>query len=919
MKKFFLFAVAALMCTAISAQNGMKKMAAPTVVAKPAIQKMTNTTPKAAPEGTLRMAVANRSLKQFKLTPDMRLKPVSQNPAMTKKSENRSFRSLFSAQTTAPRKSVSGLKAASKVKNVNPRRAGAVLPKYTAEGISILELDENGDNEVEYVTWEMLSATMTLEDETKVDVLIDVIPTPESFKQIEGFENGIPYVYSIAEDVLTIDPQMIASGEDEDGTKFYVFLFGYSDDGPGAITMAISEDGALTPSQDFLIAAFSTEDFPADDESFDSSYMGFYEWIYNVNYTNRNIDMEYRAFGVEDGESLNWTMQRGVISGSKGTNPVFIDLIPVPEGLEDLYPNGIDVPYKQSGKSVTVEPQSVAYTQGEDGTTYTFYLCSAIDEGGAIHLTLNDDGTIEVDPEEEIMIAAFSGEEFSWDGYEGSYSDVSRIKYLAPGQKLIPEAAYEPEGVYLHVGYSPEGYGYYSNIAGIPADATVDFRNIMIDPADTFSWSVTPYGEEGLDTNATITGDTFNFAFDTQASEVYAPVELVASNEGEKSKMFRWGLNATDSDGNEIMGDDGEPYPPYVFAGYLFDDEADDGPLFVSKCNIHDDGYYIWSRYATPDKTSNSISKLVLYQGKPAGPLYFEGINLQVYKMEMNEDFHLTCKIQKVGRNAEGRLELGEVIAQSDISVNDVTTTSDGVSYLEWTSFYTEDEMGMTTDLDFLQIEDEFAIVIDGWDNGTFSCEDVMGDAYNPAATNVSTYFYVTGNDEHLYYFTSYPYLHLCVGYIGAAYGYLHTEDSTDIIFTGEGGKATLHITPMLCSVDEEETRYTQLWYADENYVEPEWLTVEIANEVYDETGFGFDLEIEAAPMTDAEYRSETLELVQAGAKLVITITQQGGEGINDATIESLRVNGKLYNLSGRQVRHGKGIVVSNGKKMILK
>ena len=917
MKKLFLFAVAALVSTAISAQSGMKKMAAPTKVAKPAIQKMTNT-PQVAPEGTLRMAVANRNLsKQFNLTPDQRksLKPASQNLTQMKPQGKRSSQSLFNRLNTAPRMSTSGLQAASKVKQVSPRKAGALLPKYTAEGISILKLDENGNDSVEYVSWEMTAATATLEDGSKVDVLFDVIPTPEIFKSsIEAYQNGIPYVYTIAEDVLTIEPQIIASGEDEDGTAFNVFMFGYSEDGPGAVTMTISETGALKTSQEIMIAALAADEFPADEDSFMEVYLGFYEWIYNVNYMTIEIETEYRGYGVEDGEALQWKMLKAKVNASKGIESVFIDLIPVPEALQEIYPNGIDVPYTLTGKEITVKAKAIAYTED-----YTFYICSAIDEDGTIHMTLNDDGTIEVDSEEEILIAAFSTEEFDWNGYEGSLSDVSRIRYLAPGQKLIPEAAYEPEGVYLHIGYSPEGYGYYSNIAGVPADATVGFRNIMIDPADTFNWSVTPYGEDGLDTSATITGDSYNFAFDTTPGDVYAPVQLTASNEGEQSNVFTWGHNATDSEGNEVLDENGEPYAPYVFAGYMFDDEADDGPLFVSKCNIDDDGYYIWSRYATPDKTSNSISKLVLYQGKPEGPLYFEGVNFQIYKMEMNTDFQLTCKIQKVERDEEGRLNLGEVIAQSDISVDDVLTTSDGVSYLQWTSFYTEDELGMTTDLDFLQIEDEFAIVIDGWDNGTFSCEDVMGDSYNPASANVSTFFYLTDNDEHLYYFTSYPYLHLYVGYINAVYGYLHTEDDTEITLPGEGGKATIHVKPMLCGNDEEGNRVTGLWYADENYVEPEWLTVEIANEVYDETGFGFDLEFEAAPLTDEQSRSETLVFNQWGSKLVVTVTQDSSQGISSTTTSGFRTNGKLYNLSGRQVRKGKGLVVSDGKKMILK
>ncbi len=1105
MKKALLFAVTALISTAVSAQSGVRKVASPSTPAKPAIQQLVNSKPMVAPEGSLRMAVANRNLsKTLTLSAEelKSLKPAARKVTTLKSQTLAPLPVNLQQQWVKP--AAPGLKAATSTgritaaqsfKNITraTRRAGELKTKYTATGTRVDGFDEEENEISTRINWEMYSASAKLADESEVNVLVDVIPTPESFKSIEDFANGIPCIYTVEDNTLTIQPQYIATTTDDNDNPLDIFLFAFDDNGPGAIKMNIGEDGALTTTgQDIIIGAFSSEEFPADVEAFKSSFVTYYEYVYNIKYryegqawgsgntdaifkpyydgsgrdyfqnrakqtwvmypssgtfgesetpVNVLVDLiptptafanyfpdgmpvrytlqdneitiepqsigltykneagdstfvvsifnataedgvirmtikedgtiesgypwiaigglynglyeindedqlatldvlyalttdvsfngfygdvtlsterEYRAYGVEDGEALQWTMGLGTATQANKSTSVFIDLIPEPDMFRSVYPDGIYVTYTQAGKNITIPAQSIASTD-----TYTFFVCSDITDDGAIEMTMNDDGTIELNNDEEILIAAFSSEEFSWDSYEGMVSGVSHIRYLLPGQKLIPVASYEPEGLYLHVGYSPEGNGFYSNYAAVPADATVGFRNNMVDPADTFNWSVTPYGAEGLNTAATITGDSYNFSFKTTAGAVYAPVALSASNDGEQSEVFTWGHNATDQNGNELVNEEtGTPYVPYVYAGYLFNDEAEDGPLFVSKCNFYDYGYYIWPRYATPDKTSNSIARLVLYQGKPAGPLYFEGINLQVNELTMNTDFTLNCKIQKVSRNATGRPVLGEVIAQSDITAENVRTASDGTSLMQWENFYIEDENGMTEDLDFLQIEDEFAIVIDGWDNGTFSCTSILGDGYLPASSQPSTYFNITGNEESIYYFTSAPYIHLCVGYMGAIYGYLHTEDNTQLTMPAEGGTATIHVQPMLSRSDSETgENTTALWYADEDYVEPDWLQVEIADEAYTSDAWGFDLQITASELpSDVTGRFEKLVFNQWGAKLEVTVQQGESQGVK--TVESaqpVKTNGKVYDLSGRQVKAmGKGLVVRDGKKFII-
>ena len=160
------------------------------------------------------------------------------------------------------------------------------------------------------------------------------------------------------------------------------------------------------------------------------------------------------------------------------------------------------------------------------------------------------------------------------------------------------------------------------------------------------------------------------------------------------------------------------------------------------------------------------------------------------------------------------------------------------------------------------------------------------------------------------------------VGFIHGTYGYLHTEDDTDITIPATGGEATIHVKPMLSSIDEEtEANTTRLFIGDIMDEVPEWIMLEVKNEKYTEDEYSFDLVVSAEALPAGEESREGEFVVwQEGARMVITVKQIADETSGVATtVVTKAADNKSYNLAGQQTKKGKGLVVSKGKKFIVK
>ena len=165
------------------------------------------------------------------------------------------------------------------------------------------------------------------------------------------------------------------------------------------------------------------------------------------------------------------------------------------------------------------------------------------------------------------------------------------------------------------------------------------------------------------------------------------------------------------------------------------------------------------------------------------------------------------------------------------------------------------------------------------------------------------------------------------VGFLNASYGSLRTADDTNVTLPGEGGQAAIHVEPMLCTSDDNGDPTTSIWldYDSDDPDELGWITVGIANEVYSDTEFSFDLVFEADALpSGVTSRTAHFVFVQTGAKLEVDVTQTGsgsggGDGIS-TVVTKIDNNAPAYNAAGQRVnKNFKGLVVKDGRKFMNK
>ena len=826
------------------------------------------------------------------------------------------------------------------------RKAPAFAKNYTG-----MAYDYEAGNTAQ---WTMIPSTATFaneetgEDET-VDVLIDVIPTPDFLSGL--YPDGFPVMYTVDEnDSIKIQPQSIAYYEDEDlNTTVYVTLFSAnSDEEDGSISMTVDENGKLSVTDGNMICIGEFAGVEFDPEMGDGeAYLGWDELYSGVSYYFRietTIDQEYNAHGVDyfANEAVDWIMQRGTTVMDDEEVHFFVDMTPLIDTFTGIYPNGIDVEYEQVGNTLTVRPQVIANIPAdeESGAEYIM-LFSYTSQDGSIVLTEDKAGLLTID-NESVAIGAWSTSDFdpTFDSYLGSYIIVDNPKYRVPDAPAeAPKDVYcEPKELVLFAGLGYSGYSYNDNLAVMGAYAPTTFRNATMDVATDFAWSVNEITD---DDETTITSSDRNFVLNTKGGAIYEDFSLTAYNQKEASDPYNWGTGNCLTDDGEVRY---EAIHAYAGKGASYFQFSDGTSAVMTRQNPdYDLTFYV--NWATPDIGNNysvgSISTIYSYQGKPATPLYMTGVTLPMVSFNANDDFNLHIKICKCTRSARGSLTLGDVIAEGDATLENVVDDYDaGIKAVEFTELYVEDEFGMSETVDYLFIEDEFVIIIEDWDNGTFS--GVLGSQQYNFNEITSTWFTRTGETGLRYYGGGWPMLF--IGLLDATYGYLYTEDDTNLIFAKDGGTSSIHVDPMYYALDEETDEPTYLLYTesvteDGEEVDdiPEWLSFEIANEDYTTAtaidddgeeytyfvnGIDYDLvvNVEALP-EGVENRTAQVVFVQTGAKLTVTITQDvDPDGISTVVEKTPIKNSRAYNMAGQPVgKNYKGIVVKDGKKVLVK
>ena len=475
------------------------------------------------------------------------------------------------------------------------------------------------------------------------------------------------------------------------------------------------------------------------------------------------------------------------------------------------------------------------------------------------------------------------------------------------------DVACEPDELVLFAGLSYSGCSYDENLAVMGAYAPTTFRNLTMDTATGYNWSVKETYKDKDKT--TITGDSRDFTVNTKGGAVYEDFSLIVSNEDAASNPYNWGIGHAAN--NDETGPRYDVIHAYAGKGARDFKFADGTYAVMTRQNPdYDLTYYV--NWGTPNYADSynisRISTIYSYQGKPATPLFLTGVTLPLVAFEAQEDFNLHIKLCKCQRSATGNLTLGDVIAESDATMDNVNADYDaGMTAVEFTKLYIKDESGMSKSVDYLFIEDEFVIVIEGWDNGTFS--GVLGSQDLNFNENTSTWFQEIGSDMMKSYSGGWP--QLFIGLLDATYGYLHTNDNTNLTFSKEGGTSTIHIDPMYNRIDEKTGKPTYNLFVNSIYENgnivngiPEWISIDITNEDYttvtsfDEGGNEYEyyvngidydmvITVDALPF-GSEGRTCQIVFFQPGAKLSVTIIQDVSSAaikFADASVKAICVS----------------------------
>lgn len=633
---------------------------------------------------------------------------------------------------------------------------------------------------------------------------------------------------------------------------------------------------------------------------------------------------EYIATGYDMDEALGiqWSTFTG--TSTDGSKLLVKDLIPNCFGFEQ----GVLLEYTIEDGVLIIQPQLVA-SIAERG--WYIFVNDYDAEDGVIRLEIEDDGFI-ITQGLTLEYGVFSSNSFdpTFKTYLGYWEREKNCKYRLPGDAPEPPVVMaEPGNTVLFAGGGMSGYYYSNNLAVIPGYTEFTLANGTTDFASGWKWS----GEEitaaetegGEDVITPFTAETKDFTFVTNPDALYQKFSLIGLNEDVESEEYAWGYgHALKSDGTCL-------YEKFYAQASGINDAFDfeDGTYAIMTTQNPDGNRAFYTYYfSTPDRAQYSMSKIYCYQGKPGAPIYFTGVTLPLLYLETQDDFNLHINIYKCSRSASGKLSIGELIAQSDASQENVVDkylSDTNLGYIVFDGFYMLDDDGMSVALDYLQIEDEFVIEIDGWDNGTFKGILASLDWDVTTSSLQSTYFTLTGEETDLRAFNGWNNT-LFIGLNDATTGYLYTTDATDIKIDNAGGEATVNVEAMLRSVNSETGAYDYRLFIDEILVDgesveevPEWLTIGVGN--ISESGTEFTLAFQAAALPEGVAgRTVTVKFMQEGAFLTVNLTQ--GEPTGISTVKTTKLNGKSlnYNLAGQRVGQGyKGLVIKDGQKMIVK
>lgn len=332
---------------------------------------------------------------------------------------------------------------------------------------------------------------------------------------------------------------------------------------------------------------------------------------------------------------------------------------------------------------------------------------------------------------------------------------------------------------------------------------------------------------------------------------------------------------------------------------------------------------------------SFGYNHLYCYQGKPSAPIYFKGITVPGRNFSFSDDSEmLTCRIRACQRDAEGKIQLGDTLYTSEVSVKEAWTETYGEAhygYIQFKNFY-QTVAGFTFDVDYMQVNKEFCVEI-AWKSGSTIKYNIFAES-NPVDENEVNTYWSADAGEYAggvnIFVNGAAATNTWIAFDEFMYGFLYTEDDKEITLAGAGDSIDIVIYPYLCSFDEAGNAFTALWLNDESddvtclWDEEEdqlesWLSAEIVDEYYassDKFKFTLRLKAEALPEGESE-RELHIKFEQWGSEIDFVVKQdKSTSGIK--SVKSNKMGAVRYDLVGRRTQ-AKGMVVSKDAKAVLR
>lgn len=501
-------------------------------------------------------------------------------------------------------------------------------------------------------------------------------------------------------------------------------------------------------------------------------------------------------------------------------------------------------------------------------------IFSGINENGEIITTGNISAKIDESKHTITFVEGFGTQITS---YPSNPANVGKwFDIILPGTKGIAEPYFTPPTSYQE----PEGTLNY----GLSRDYFSLNQAISIaSPYSTWKWTNTtsPFFE-GTEwqwnytdsNNNKITSTNDHLSFDVEVGNYGVP-SLTGTYKGNDS-TYIWGA-AFDYRGKERL----------ILAGGT-SIEGDGGRLFdLTNANL-DNNFTAWrvsdKAYAYGTGVNSygwATDELISVYDKPQSTLVFKGVDIYTAYFSAPASTEFKLYIVKIKLDDDGFPIFGDTIATGTTTASAILKQNEQLSCLPFESFVTIDEDGFESEIPYVEVDDQFALVFTGYNQKDINLCVLAEYNEKPGAKHYSFFKYKNPKDGKIYLSswsdnnTMYMQLH------DAAYAYI-TPNISRIEADTQGGNYDLTLAPLYNSLILDEKTC------------PDWISI-TQNDHFDNNNWGSDLQIKVKALPQGVTgRSANIKYVSYGASCIITVNQGITTGIS--TIEASAIKATVTN-----------------------